>query len=105
MHPLESKADEVGVRIHSDICGPLPLDIERNRYLLTFTDDHSRFTFAFLLRQRSDTFKYFQYVHNALMKQGVKVKSSSFTDHSLNQSDLLSPDLTIPIRYFRSDNA
>ncbi|KAI3646031.1 hypothetical protein MP228_008959 [Amoeboaphelidium protococcarum] len=105
MKPLEKKSDKAGVRIHSDICGPLPLDLERNRYLLTFTDDYSRFTFAFLLKKRSDTFKYFQYVHNALKKDGVQVSASTFSDHTINEKDLVNSDTTVPIRFFRSDNA
>ncbi|KAI3635416.1 hypothetical protein MIR68_006550 [Amoeboaphelidium protococcarum] len=105
MSPLERKAERVGLRVHSDICGPLPLDLENNKYLLTFTDDHSRFTFAFLLKKRSDTFKYFQYVHKALAKDGIKVQSSTFSDHSINELDLANRDPTVPIRYFRSDNA
>lgn len=40
--------------IHSDVCGPLPSSIGGKRYFVTFTDDHSRRKFLYLLSAKSE---------------------------------------------------
>lgn len=47
--------------IHTDICGPLPvLSHNRSKYLLTFTDDYSRYTWVFFLKKKSQAFEVFK---------------------------------------------
>ncbi|CAM6096997.1 unnamed protein product [Calypogeia fissa] len=43
--------------IHTDLCGPFAISsIHGARYLLTFIDDHSRFTWVYFLRSKDETF-------------------------------------------------
>lgn len=50
--------------IHSDLCGPItPTSPSDTKYILTFTDDFSRFTWIYFLKKKSHTlsvFKQFQ---------------------------------------------
>ena len=40
--------------VHSDICGPMPTDSLRGkRYILTFTDDFSRYSVVYFLKSKS----------------------------------------------------
>ncbi|GAU37106.1 hypothetical protein TSUD_278930 [Trifolium subterraneum] len=52
--------------VHSDLCGPLnPTSNGGNRYFITFTDDFSRKTWTYILKEKSsalDTFKMFKLV-------------------------------------------
>ena len=41
--------------IHSDISGPMPItSMNGSRYLLTFIDDFSRYTWVFFIKKRSE---------------------------------------------------
>ena len=41
--------------IHSDISGPMPVtSMNGSRYLLTFIDDFSRYTWVFFLKKKSE---------------------------------------------------
>ena len=43
--------------IHSDLMGPFPhLSINKARYVLTFIDNFSRYTWVYFIRQKSDFF-------------------------------------------------
>ena len=47
--------------IHSDLMGPFPHpSIKKSRYLLTFIDDFSRYTWVYLLRAKSEVFVHFE---------------------------------------------
>ena len=49
------RATRPGELIHSDICGPIkPFSLTGHLYVLTMTDDYSRFTFVYLLRSKSE---------------------------------------------------
>ncbi|CAJ2675758.1 unnamed protein product [Trifolium pratense] len=58
------RAGKVLELIHSDICGPInPTSNGGNRYFITFTDDFSRKTWVYFLKEKSsalDTFKNFK---------------------------------------------
>ena len=45
--------------IHSDLMGPFPhLSMNRVRYVLTFLDDFSRYTWVYFLRKKSEVFEH-----------------------------------------------
>ena len=47
--------------IHSDLMGPFPYpSINKARYVLTFIDDLSRYTWVYLLRKKSEVFVHFE---------------------------------------------
>jgi hypothetical protein len=46
--------------IFSDVCGPAIDSFGRKKYYVSFIDDYSKFTWIYLLRYKSEVFKYFQ---------------------------------------------
>ena len=45
--------------IHSDLMGPLPhISIKNVRYVLTFLDDFSRYTWVYFLRKKFEVFEH-----------------------------------------------
>lgn len=61
--------------IHSDVCGPVsPVGLGGVKYFVTFIDDWSHFTMAFLIETKDEVFECFrQYEANATAKFGQKV--------------------------------
>jgi histone deacetylase 1/2 len=45
--------------IHSDVSGPAPTSVGKFSYYVSFIDDHSKYTWIYLLRQKSDVFAVF----------------------------------------------
>ncbi|KAI3646834.1 hypothetical protein MP228_009762 [Amoeboaphelidium protococcarum] len=105
MHPTDNRADRNGSRLHTDICGPLVADINGNQYLITFTDDQSRFTLAFLMKRRSEAIKCFKYVHQKLRNEGICVQSATFGEHKMSQFSLDQSATPVVVQSLRSDNA
>jgi hypothetical protein len=53
--------------IHSDVCGPMNVDsIGGSKYVLTFTDDYSRYVTVYFLKNKSDVLKKFQEYANMM---------------------------------------
>ena len=51
----ESRASCILGLIHSDISGPMPItSMNGSRYLLTFIDDFSRYTWVFFIKKKSE---------------------------------------------------
>ena len=49
------RTSRVGELIHSDLCGPMPVEgIGRQKYIVTLVDDYSRFTMAKAIHAKSD---------------------------------------------------
>ncbi|CAM6100214.1 unnamed protein product [Calypogeia fissa] len=47
--------------IHTDVCGPMPVASHfQSKYMLTFTDDFSRYTWVFFIKKKSQVFSTFQ---------------------------------------------
>ncbi len=47
--------------VHSDVCGPIATEsIGRKRYFITFTDDYSRCTRVYFMRNKSEAFEKFK---------------------------------------------
>jgi hypothetical protein len=45
--------------IFSDVWGPAPDSVGRNKYYVSFIDDHSKFVWIYLLRHKSEVFQKF----------------------------------------------
>ena len=55
-----SRASHCFDLIHSDVWGPSPISsYEKFKYYVTFIDDHSRFTWVYFLRSKSEVFRTF----------------------------------------------
>ena len=85
----ESRATDVLEIIHSDVCGPMEnVSIGGSRYFLTFTDDFSRYTFAYFLKNKSEVPQYFkEFVTMAEKQTGKSVKvlrSDNGTEYTNN---------------------
>ena len=47
--------------IHTDVCGPMSVEARRGyRYVLTLTDDLSRYGYVYLMKHKSETFEKFK---------------------------------------------
>jgi hypothetical protein len=56
-----SVSSDVFELVHSDVCGPLPVNSSSgHRYFVTFIDDKSRFCFIYLMKQKSEVFSKFK---------------------------------------------
>lgn len=62
--------------IHTDVCGPMHTQTPSMKsYILTFIDDHTRYTVVYLLKNKSETFeKLQQYVEMCFNMFGCKPK-------------------------------
>ena len=62
--------------IHSDICGKLnPLSLGGGQYFVTFIDDASRYTWVYILKNKSEVFSIFKDWKKLVENQyGVKIK-------------------------------
>jgi hypothetical protein len=62
--------------IHSDLMGPFPHpSINKARYVLTFIDDFSRYTWVYFLRQKSEVFEHLKdFKAHAETQSGRKIK-------------------------------
>ena len=67
--------------VHSDLCGPLPhRSLQGSRYILTFIDHFSRYTWVFFLNAKSDTFSAFKAWHLQVTNETKKPLSCLRTD-------------------------
>ena len=50
--------------VHSDLCGPRNVDsVGENKYVLTFTDDYTRYVTAYFIKSKSEVLsKFVEYV-------------------------------------------
>jgi Reverse transcriptase (RNA-dependent DNA polymerase)/Retrotransposon gag protein/Integrase core domain/Chromo (CHRromatin Organisation MOdifier) domain/GAG-pre-integrase domain len=55
-----NRAKEILERVHTDICGPMPIpSLKGSKYILTFIDDWTRYVMVYFLINKSDTFECF----------------------------------------------
>lgn len=71
----ERVAELLGL-IHTDVCGPLSTNARGGySYFITFTDDHSRFGYLYLMKHKSESFEKFQEFRNEVENQtGMSIK-------------------------------
>jgi hypothetical protein len=50
--------------IISDVWGPTPTLVRKNNYYVSFIDDHTKFTWIYLLRHKSEVFSCFRDFQN-----------------------------------------
>ncbi|KAM2549652.1 hypothetical protein TB1_013993 [Malus domestica] len=62
--------------IHTDVCGPMSTTSRGGfSYYITFTDDHSRFGYVYLMKYKSESFEKFKEFKNEVEKQtGKQIK-------------------------------
>ncbi|KAM1721711.1 hypothetical protein ACFX12_023214 [Malus domestica] len=63
--------------IHTDVCGPMSTTSRGGfSYYITFTDDHSRFGYVYLMKYKSESFERFKEFKNEVEKQtGKQIKT------------------------------
>jgi hypothetical protein len=65
--------------VFSNVWGPAPNSIGRNRYYMSFIDDYSKFTWAFLLKHKSEVFAKFhtfqQHVERTLNRKIILIQT------------------------------
>ena len=67
------RAKEILGLIHTDVCGPMNTTAMRGfNYFITFTDDHSRFGYVFLMRHKYESFEMFKRYRSEVEKQTKK---------------------------------
>ncbi|KAL0293215.1 UNVERIFIED_CONTAM: Transposon Ty2-OR2 Gag-Pol polyprotein [Sesamum radiatum] len=91
--------------VHTDVCGPLSIPAKRGfSYFITFTDDHSRYGYVYLMWYKSEAFGRFKEyrleVENQTSRKikalrsdrGGEYLSGEFIDYSKREWDSLSVD-------------
>ncbi|KAM2605239.1 hypothetical protein TB2_034059 [Malus domestica] len=70
------RATEILGLIHTDVCGPMSTTSRGGfSYYITFTDDHSRFGYVYLMKYKSESFERFKEFKNEVKKQtGKQIK-------------------------------
>ena len=59
------RANDLLEIIHSNVCGPMSVEARGGyRYLITFTDDLSRYGYIYLIKHKSETFEKFEEFHS-----------------------------------------
>ncbi|KAM1543967.1 hypothetical protein PS2_013233 [Malus domestica] len=67
------RATEILGLIHTDVCGPMSTTSRGGfSYYITFTDDHSRFGYVYLMKYKSESFERFKEFNNEVEKQTGK---------------------------------
>ncbi|KAM2111915.1 hypothetical protein ACFX1R_014483 [Malus domestica] len=71
------RATEILGLIHTDVCGPMSTTSRGGfSYYITFTDDHSRFGYVYLMKYKSESFERFKEFKNEVEKQtGKQIKT------------------------------
>ena len=67
------RAKEILGLIHTDVCGPMnTAAMGEFSYFISFTDDHSMFSYVLLMRHKSESFEMFKPYRNEVEKQTGK---------------------------------
>src|SRR3954464_10373799 len=71
--------------IHTDVCGPMSVEARGGyRYVLTLTDDLSRYGYVYLMKHKSETFEKFKELQSEVENQ--RDKRSSFYDQIVEEN-------------------
>ena len=72
------RASELLELVHGDLCGPItPSTATRNRYIFVLIDDHSRYMWMILLKEKGDAFEKFKNF-KAMVEQETKQSIKTF---------------------------
>ncbi|KAJ4744212.1 Transposon Ty1-GR1 Gag-Pol polyprotein [Rhynchospora pubera] len=71
-----TRANDLLDLVHTDVCGPMSICARGGySYFITFTDDHSRYGYIYLMRHKSESFDKFKEFKNEVENQlGRKIK-------------------------------
>ena len=63
--------------VHSDLCGPMNVDsVGRSKYVLTFTDDYTRYVTAYFIKSKSEVLsKFVEYVTKMENETNLRVRA------------------------------
>ena len=68
--PSDSRAMQPFDLVYSDLWGPSPItSVTGSKYFFLFIDDHTRFTWLYLLQNKSETYSYFLKFKNLIETQ------------------------------------
>jgi transposase InsO family protein len=82
--------------IHSDICGPMESSFDGCRYFILFIDDHTRMTWVYFLKEKSEDFEKFVHFQHMVENEtrenvaslridnGGEFTSTKFNDYCRN---------------------
>lgn len=101
---IEKQSKEVMDLIHTDLCGPMQtMTPSRKRYVLTFIDDHTKFSVVYLLQNKSDVFsklkQYIQLVQTMFNRRPKIIRSDRGGEYTGNQVMKYLNDNGIQIQY------
>ena len=90
--------------IHSDISGPMAItSVNGSRYVLTFIDDFSRYTWAFFIKKKSEVLEKFielkALLENASEKNIKSLRSDNGGEYFSNELLQLWSDIGIQIQH------
>ena len=72
------RASQVLELIHGDLCGPItPPTAGRNRYVFVLIDDHSRYMWSILLKEKREAFEKFKFF-KAIVEQEAETSIKTF---------------------------
>ncbi|KAG5869923.1 hypothetical protein JTB14_035638 [Gonioctena quinquepunctata] len=86
-----TRAEDTLEIIHRDVCGPMSGNsFSGARYLLMFTDDHTRMTFGYLLKNKYEVLRNSRFPRKKLSRQGDEIiihqqDSAQVGDPEINQ--------------------
>ena len=85
----QNRSNQILEIIHTDVCGPIQIEsIGGSRYMLTFTDDYSRYTTVYFLKNKNNVFaKFKQYVNQTENRTGNLIKKLSINVKSLRSDN------------------
>jgi len=66
--------------VYSDVWGLAPTSVGRHNYYVSFIDDHSKYTWIYLLKKKSDVFQVFHDFQNFVERKFNKKIISMQTD-------------------------
>ena len=69
----DERASDILGLIHTDICRSMNISAKGEYYyFITFTDDLSKYGYAYLMKHKSESFEIFKWFHNEVEKQTKK---------------------------------
>ncbi|KAL0427626.1 UNVERIFIED_CONTAM: hypothetical protein Slati_2937400 [Sesamum latifolium] len=90
--------------VHTDVCGPLSIPARGGfSYFITFTDDHSRYGYVYLMRYKSEAFGRFKEYRLEVENQTNQLPPS-FWGYALETAAKLlniAPSKSVPRRHMR----
>ncbi|PFX16774.1 Retrovirus-related Pol polyprotein from transposon TNT 1-94 [Stylophora pistillata] len=97
--------------VHSDLCGPMNVDsVGGSKYVLTFTDDYTRYVTAYFIKSKSEVLsKFVEYVATMGNKTDLRVRAvrtdngGEYTSQNFNRQRK-APDRFHPEEYSMSES-